>query len=84
MAGGPGETVFIDAFAHPVSEFVHMGFDAGLDVEEIGERGREAVAVASSLRGGARCGGLEAIGFPEQSEGGREINNLGTHWGSVL
>jgi malonyl-CoA O-methyltransferase len=32
-----GETVVIDAFTHPVSEFVNVGVEAGFVVREIGE-----------------------------------------------
>lgn len=32
-----GETVVIDAFTHPVSEFVNEGLDAGFSVREMGE-----------------------------------------------
>jgi len=32
-----GETVVIDAFTHPVSEFVNAGIEAGFAVREIGE-----------------------------------------------
>ena len=35
----PGETVVIDAFTHPVSEFVNAGRDAGLAVDEVGDGG---------------------------------------------
>ncbi len=36
-----GETVVIDAFTHPVSEFVNMGVEAGFPVREMGERRAE-------------------------------------------
>jgi malonyl-CoA O-methyltransferase len=32
-----GETVVIDAFTHPVSEYVNAGVEAGFDVREMGE-----------------------------------------------
>ncbi|MFB6230752.1 MAG: class I SAM-dependent methyltransferase [Salinibacter sp.] len=77
-----GETIVIDAFTHPVSEFVNTGVEAGFVVREMGEwraEGDEKPRLLMIRVGAGPDAGTRSTGQRGSSARGRGLAGCGTH-----